>query len=281
MNNSTIGDNILKLRKEKGITQETLAKEIGITSQAVSKWETGGAPDIETIVLVADYFEVSIDQLFGRSMNDYGNIDKLIAESIVNLPSEQRLEKAFEYCWTIEKSIMGDDNTDENTLDEILKKDAKQKYSQVLHDNGFTSMSLSNDLQYFLLMPEPGSGWQEELGFKKDYLSLFNFLGDKNVLKTLYFLFGRDNKPFTPRLIEDNIGLTNTETRDILDRLKKYKLITTSEIELDDEVIEVYNFYQNPAFIVVLAFCNSIIDKPNNFYYYNGGRDKPYFSKSN
>jgi len=219
------------LRKERGITQETLAKEIGVTSQAVSKWETGGAPDLETIILVADYFEVSIDQIFGRSMNEYGNIDKLVAKSIVSLPPEQRLKKAFEYCWVIEKSIMGDDNTDENTLNEIMEKDSKQKYSQIAYDNGFTFMSLNNDLQYFLLMPEPESGWQKELGFKEEYLSLFNFLGNKDVLKTLYFLYERDNKPFTPKLLEDSIGVQYSEAEEILNKLKEYQLITTSTID--------------------------------------------------
>ena len=59
MNN--IGLNILALRRKKGITQEELAKYVGVSAQAVSKWENGGVPDTELLPKIADYFEISID----------------------------------------------------------------------------------------------------------------------------------------------------------------------------------------------------------------------------
>lgn len=61
-----IGIQIAKLRKEKNITQDELAKNLDISAQAVSKWENGGAPDLELLPRIADYFGVSIDYLFGR-----------------------------------------------------------------------------------------------------------------------------------------------------------------------------------------------------------------------
>ena len=45
----TIGKQIASLRKEKGIKQEELAKYVGVSTQAVSKWENGGGPDIELL----------------------------------------------------------------------------------------------------------------------------------------------------------------------------------------------------------------------------------------
>ncbi|MBO4882487.1 MAG: helix-turn-helix transcriptional regulator [Lachnospiraceae bacterium] len=44
-----IGENIKKLRKAKGLTQDELAEVIGISGQAVSKWENGGSPDLEML----------------------------------------------------------------------------------------------------------------------------------------------------------------------------------------------------------------------------------------
>ena len=65
--NETLGNNIMRLRKENDLTQEQLANGLGITYQAVSKWETGvSSPDISMLPLLADIFEVSIDELFGR-----------------------------------------------------------------------------------------------------------------------------------------------------------------------------------------------------------------------
>lgn len=65
MANINIAQNILDLRKKKGITQEQLAQEINVSAQAVSKWENDTCqPDTATLVLIAEYFNVSIDYLF-------------------------------------------------------------------------------------------------------------------------------------------------------------------------------------------------------------------------
>lgn len=59
-----IGDRILTLRKTKGISQEELADQIGVSRQAVSKWESAQSmPDIEKVILLSDYFETTTDYL--------------------------------------------------------------------------------------------------------------------------------------------------------------------------------------------------------------------------
>lgn len=63
-----IGNNIFSLRKQKNITQDALAAELGVTAAAVSKWEKGYTlPDILMLCALADYFEVTTDELLGRS----------------------------------------------------------------------------------------------------------------------------------------------------------------------------------------------------------------------
>ena len=67
--NNILGENIARLRKEKGMTQEDLARELNISYQAVSKWENGiSSPDISNIKLLAQFFGVSIDMLFGLEL---------------------------------------------------------------------------------------------------------------------------------------------------------------------------------------------------------------------
>ena len=68
-----ISDNIRRLRKEKNMTQETLASILSITSQSVSKWERGdGYPDITMLPALANSLGVSVDVLLGN--------DKIITE---------------------------------------------------------------------------------------------------------------------------------------------------------------------------------------------------------
>ena len=57
-----IADRIQKLRKSRGISQEELADRIGVSRQAVSKWESSqSVPDLEKIILLSDYFETTTD----------------------------------------------------------------------------------------------------------------------------------------------------------------------------------------------------------------------------
>lgn len=68
---NTLGTRLQELRKQKGLTQEQLAKKLNVTNQSVSKWEKDiNAPDISLLVELADLFETSIDYLLGRGENN-------------------------------------------------------------------------------------------------------------------------------------------------------------------------------------------------------------------
>ena len=84
-----IGEKIKALRKEKNISQESLAKVLGVTFQAVSKWETNTtAPDVSLIPPIASFFGVSIDELF--DYNVFENEKKI--DSICHEAARYRLD---------------------------------------------------------------------------------------------------------------------------------------------------------------------------------------------
>ena len=59
-----IADRIQHLRKSKGISQEELADKIGVSRQAVSKWESEQSfPDIDKVIILSDFFEVTTDYI--------------------------------------------------------------------------------------------------------------------------------------------------------------------------------------------------------------------------
>ena len=61
-----IGEKIKEFRARDGRTQNDLATAIGVSCQAVSRWEAnGGYPDMEIIPAIANYFHVTIDELYG------------------------------------------------------------------------------------------------------------------------------------------------------------------------------------------------------------------------
>ena len=74
-----IGTNIRLLRKTKNITQEELANALHISYQAISKWENGSSqPDIALLPAIANYFGVSIDELFGFKLQAMTNKERFI-----------------------------------------------------------------------------------------------------------------------------------------------------------------------------------------------------------
>ena len=57
-------ERLVDLRKRQGLSQEELGYELGVSRQTVSKWELGQSyPDFQRLVLLADYFEISLDEL--------------------------------------------------------------------------------------------------------------------------------------------------------------------------------------------------------------------------
>ena len=63
--NIKLGEKIRSLRKQKNISQEVLAQYLGVSFQAVSKWENGdNLPDVTMIPAIASFFDVSTDELF-------------------------------------------------------------------------------------------------------------------------------------------------------------------------------------------------------------------------
>lgn len=277
MSIETIGKQIAALRKEKGIKQEQLATYVGVSTQAVSKWENGGVPDTELLPKIADFFSVSIDSLFGRSITEYGDLRTAISLNVVNLPREERLNKVFSLCWDMERSLFGrmpEDGTFEDYENAIGENE--QRYSRHLSNFGITLMGIANKLKYFCIIPEMGNNI-DALFENIDYIPFFQFLSDKDIFNVLVFLHKRDTaKAFTEQLIAKNLNITQERAVEVVGMLEKYNLVYKTEIELDDELKTVYNFKPTPSFVALLIFAKEIIKPPQNYFYYSIERSKPY-----
>lgn len=65
-------ERFVRLRKENNLTQEDVANKLGISPQAVSKWENGiSMPDISLLVDIASMFNVSVDTLLGKETENH------------------------------------------------------------------------------------------------------------------------------------------------------------------------------------------------------------------
>ena len=77
----TLGNKIAELRKLKQMTQEDLAAQFNVSSQAVSKWENDlSIPDVTLLIQIADFFEVSLDDLLRQQ--ETKKVVQLVPEEI-------------------------------------------------------------------------------------------------------------------------------------------------------------------------------------------------------
>ncbi len=282
-----IGAVISKLRKAKGVTQEELAKYVGVSAQAVSKWENGGVPDTELLPKIADYFGISIDVLFGRE-HVGGDVATSVYEHIRQYEpcSALRFTEGFELCWALERSLftrngfVKDENIDvsKNRVEDYKKRleDNDQTYSAIESDFGFTRMGIANRLQYFLMVPEIEN---KDLALFNgiDYTDFFGILSEKDLFQAMLLLYCRDErKSFTETLLIRELSVDAERAWQIIQWLKKINLVRASKLELDDIVRDVYTFVPNTAFIALLIFAREMIKRPNKFSYQSGFRTKPY-----
>ena len=98
-----------ELRREKGITQEQLAEELGVSGRTISRWETGNnMPDISLLVEIAEYFDVSIPEIIKgeREREDMKEEVKEVAETMSdyattekeNIYKEMRVQSIIGLC---------------------------------------------------------------------------------------------------------------------------------------------------------------------------------------
>ncbi|MBE6613516.1 MAG: helix-turn-helix transcriptional regulator, partial [Ruminococcaceae bacterium] len=198
---TALSETIARLRKEKNVTQEAVAQAVGVSTQAVSKWENGGLPDVELLPAIADYFGVSVDMLFGREISA-GNLEEAITRRFASMPEEDRMELAFQLAWVMERALFRPDEKDHDIAAiRASHKGGPQQYSRITLDSGFTQMGLA-PLSYFLLVPE-NENFREKLTDGVDFTALFTDLAMPDVLDAFLLLYSRPTgKFFTAGLLE-------------------------------------------------------------------------------
>ncbi len=134
-----IGTNIYKLRKQKKFTQAQLAEKLGVTEQAVSKWENGGcAPDVSLFPLIAELFGVSIDRIFGyhrksyaeeveeimkiadESKNTYSEIE-IISQGLKKFPNSPELKIYLAFSLSMLYRICEDEKEKTDTVAKAIR----------------------------------------------------------------------------------------------------------------------------------------------------------------
>lgn len=270
------------IRKSKGITQEQLAEAVGVTPQAVSKWEMNGFPDTPLLPLIADFLGVSIDKLFGADKEET-DIRNAVVKYILSLPDEERMQASMDICRALAISV-GMLIPEYVPVSKLRLMDTENNiYSQIETDYGCIQARLNENLQYFIIMPEPQEGYDKFLHYDKRYADFFGFLSKPNVLKTLYFLNGKgENVYFTADAVSKELEISLKEAESIIEEMTELNFAKRAVLSCEQGEKKIYQFTAGLNLLFLMTFSHTMLNLPEHFDMRSRPRrtDNPYFKNN-
>lgn len=279
---NSLSTQIRNLRNRQGVTQAELAAVIGVSVQAVSKWECGGTPDVTLLPAIADYFGVSIDELYGRRYYENGSLDTYLIQLLQNTPEASRMRRACEICWSIFKGVSGIPNVYTTHLTQNANPDDDTCTRCILcFDSGVGYFNARKDSPSIFLMPEPDEGYNTLIASPEALADLFRSLADEDFVRTLLFLYRRNPIPFSLEHVCSTLSIAHGKMNQILEQFIRMKWLADEVVELDSGKMKLYRPLLNEAMIALLYFSTEIIKKFDLWYMSNRSRSVPFLRDEN
>lgn len=264
----TLSERIAALRKERGLTQEQLGKMVGVSYQAVGKWEKGGAPDVELLPVLADTLGVTVDALFGREAGEKIQIEDALRRWLLTVPQEQRLDRLCRLVWSAAGALNARSLEDTTNWDlyvdrcqsEPIVKDGKTyrmlERTRIMQENGLVLGVRAKDMSYVALFPEPEAGWEPFLESNGLYRRLFALLARPHCLELLEYLHSKPSRigrNFMVGAVVRQTGFDAAEVEDLLKELAELNLLMVMELETEEGVVNSYCLYENESLVPFLC----------------------------
>ena len=253
---------IAQLRRERGMTQETLAEMIGVSAQTVSKWENRTTcPDVALLPVIADVFGVSIDALYGR-------VDARKA-----LEPEQAIEQVIECaretfvaaCYTPEQ-----DGRFEDQL-------ALYKRAMTLDVRHRSVIESDRDVLYFreklgvLALRRPEAGWSSLFGSDENR-TLLRLLADGDFRRAMQTIISRRMLTFTLPSLAKQCGAEDGGA--LGEKLLQSGLFARRELMIDEAPLTYYELTMGESRLfllyAVLAFAQEMMTYEGVHYCFFG-----------
>ena len=271
-----------RLRKSKGITQEQLADKVGVSPQAVSKWEISSYPDAQLLPVIADALDVTIDELYGRGSENKMNIFERAMNDMYDMPqSDDSAKKRMDYAYHLVRAcIMGCCGSNSfGEIPDFVRSSEYHNYTLYLRDAGFVFGRLNANLPFMLVMPEPEKGYDDVLAYDERAVGFFEFLGTPNALRAMYFLAGRSTAIFFKiETLMRELSISRDNAREIIKKLLEFNFIWEATLDGGTKESEkIYQYLADYTLIPFLTFTLTLLTRPNNFNYQTSWRENPFF----
>ena len=262
----SIGENIAKYRKAKGFTQEQLGQLLGVTNQAVSKWESGvSMPDVMLLPEIANALGITLDALYGIQKTEA----KVKADDFPKAANDHLIE------FMVKQS--GVWFTFNSSQEENIAYHKKTIYESSDCVEGCISdeagaVFISGDISF--INTDYKTLGSESIFDKREVGSTLKKLADSHTRKVLSYLYKEsfsdkdtDNKHFHLDTVAKACGISEEDAFEILDNLCSVGLF---EIYVENNETE-YIFLKSQAVFVFAAF--KLLDRLARDHVFNVRRD--------
>ena len=289
---TTFSTTLQNLRKNRGVTQEQLATHLGVSPLAVSKWENGSYPDGDLLPQIADYFEVSIDYLYGRAKENV-SIEQQLLEAIkgINVGPDyghtEHMDRMLKYIWAMQLGLWPHNK---EYYDRTRSEGDHVIVSTLYDEAGFNFFRLNKSLEFYTIMKRPEKGFASYFKVTDELAGLFAFLGKKENLKVLFYFLSLDaGDGVSVPTIAKRIGINEADAKAAVDYLKGIPSFETGnkilqEVSVLDEFdkrepLYAVNNAVSCTVLLLLAGADMMLHPPGSFAMSIGGTDKAWLER--
>lgn len=260
-----LGNTIAQLRRERGMTQESLAEAIGVSPQTISKWENAATcPDVLLLPVIADVFGVTVDALFGREPGHIG------------LKHDEALNAAMEQIRRVVVGCFYQEGQRESFEEQV------EGHRQALKDGEWTSViqSGAGEVIYMrepvgaLLLRRPEAGWNSLFADEKS-LRLLRLMADDAFRSAMQVILRRRMLTFTLPALAKFAGV---EDATHLERcLEESMLFTRKTLAIDEETLCYFELSGGEQRLYLmyasLLYAGEFMRDRNRHHYFVGNAD--------
>lgn len=274
MTEISIAAKLTELRKAKGATQEEIAEALQISNKTISKWENGtSAPDLEMLVALSRYYNVSTDTLLGLKTEE-NSTKAVLGNLFKNLDKRQTILKIFEIVKEIYPATFNticreaDNNYDD--FPPIPPQNARNSQYRIAQESFFNFAVCSKDVNFAVMQWQNNSNfaWLLDTASQNRIIDILSFLADADVLKVMYFIHSKAcSETFTVNYITNNTGVDTKKVESILEKCCKLALAKKIDAHLKNKDICIYGSYGDGLILSILSIAYQKMTFNNNYEY--------------
>lgn len=297
MSNTVFSITLQALRKKKGVTQEQVANFLGVSPQAVSKWENGSYPEGDLLPKLSEYFEVSISYLYGQETETV-SLEQQVFDTLQDIMKKHQeagavgtfhpeyFDKMLDISWAFQNAAW---KNNKEYFKRVMPEKGLRTASVITDDAGFGYFNLNEEKQFYTIVREPEDGFVKHMGDTEEFRKFFEVLGEPGALEILFYLLSLNHHEYvTVDTIVKSTKLAKEQVEKLLEKAGKFMEKQPNPSFqcikiLDEDTMNVaysVDVSSVSMFVSLLLTADSIIHAPFGYQMQIGMRGKSWFDRN-